>query len=560
MINNHGSTTMRNVPDVALTGDNVFVVYSNGISGSFGGTSCASPLWAGFIALVNQQAVANGQATVGFINPAIYTIGKGTNYATDFHDITTGSNTWSGSLTNFYAVPGYDLCTGWGTPAGQSLINALAPPTSPGITPTNGFNATGPIGGPFNITAQSFSLTNTGIASLNWSLINTSSWLNASPTSGTLAIGGQTNVMVSLNSYASNLTVGSYTADIWFTNQTAGVAQSRQFTLQVFDPLVITPTNGFTANGPVGGPFSTTSQIFSLANAGTTSLGWSLANTSSWLNASSTSGTLAAGSWTTVTVSLNPAVTNLAAGTCTASLFFTNLNNGDVQSRQFNLLIGGMIQNGGFETGDFSYWTLWGDTNTTFVYGGLKHSGNYGALLSTPDSLGYMSQTVMTVPGQKYLLSLWLDSPSRPGLGSQTTPNEFSIVWGGTNLFDQANISVTGWTNLQFIVTATTSSTVLQFGFLDNPWHLGLDDVSLWPWPIMVPSFQSVTQSSNTTWLHWTALAGLPYQLQYRTNLTQGSWINLGSVVTATNMVMTIPDVLGSDPQRYYRIQWTPTY
>jgi subtilase family serine protease len=58
MTTNHGSTTMRNVPDVALTADNVFVVYSNGISGSFGGTSCASPLWAGFIALVNQQAVS----------------------------------------------------------------------------------------------------------------------------------------------------------------------------------------------------------------------------------------------------------------------------------------------------------------------------------------------------------------------------------------------------------------------------------------------------------------------------------------------------------------------
>ena len=56
-----GSTTMRNVPDVALTGDNVYVVYNNGAVGIFGGTSCAAPLWAGLTALINQQAAAGGQ-------------------------------------------------------------------------------------------------------------------------------------------------------------------------------------------------------------------------------------------------------------------------------------------------------------------------------------------------------------------------------------------------------------------------------------------------------------------------------------------------------------------
>jgi subtilase family serine protease len=122
----HGSTIMRNVPDVALTADNVYVVCDNGESHICGGTSCAAPLWAGFTALVNQQAVAAGRPTVGFINPAIYAIGESTNYAADFHDITTGDNTSPGSPTNFYAVLGYDLCTGWGTPAGQNLINDLA--------------------------------------------------------------------------------------------------------------------------------------------------------------------------------------------------------------------------------------------------------------------------------------------------------------------------------------------------------------------------------------------------------------------------------------------------
>src|SRR5205814_793026 len=76
---NQGSTTMRNIPDVALTAHNVYVAYNNGGGGVFGGTSCAAPLWAAFMALVNQQATAAAGRTVGFLNPAIYAIGKGAN-------------------------------------------------------------------------------------------------------------------------------------------------------------------------------------------------------------------------------------------------------------------------------------------------------------------------------------------------------------------------------------------------------------------------------------------------------------------------------------------------
>ncbi|MGA2677804.1 MAG: protease pro-enzyme activation domain-containing protein [Sedimentisphaerales bacterium] len=124
MTANQGSTTMRNIPDVALTAENVFVLADNAPF-VVGGTSCAAPLWAGFTALVNQQRVAVGRPTIGFINPAVYSIGKGNNYSSCFHDITTGNNTSPSSPKKFYAVAGYDLCTGWGTPAGQNLINAL---------------------------------------------------------------------------------------------------------------------------------------------------------------------------------------------------------------------------------------------------------------------------------------------------------------------------------------------------------------------------------------------------------------------------------------------------
>ncbi len=120
---NGASTTLRNAPDVAMEAntDNYFCNVGYCTTGE-GGTSYAAPRWAAFMALVNQQAVSNGvYGGVGFINPAVYTIGAGSQYTTVFHDITIGSN---GGYTN---GSGYDLVTGWGSPKGQPLIDALAP-------------------------------------------------------------------------------------------------------------------------------------------------------------------------------------------------------------------------------------------------------------------------------------------------------------------------------------------------------------------------------------------------------------------------------------------------
>jgi subtilase family serine protease len=125
---NLGSVTLRDSPDVAAEAnfDNPTVVNGRFVTG-YGGTSFAAPRWAGFLALVNQQSVANGRGTVGFINPALYNIGVSSSYSSAFHDITSGSNPpAAGDGSGFNAVPGYDLVTGWGSPAGVGLINQLA--------------------------------------------------------------------------------------------------------------------------------------------------------------------------------------------------------------------------------------------------------------------------------------------------------------------------------------------------------------------------------------------------------------------------------------------------
>jgi pro-kumamolisin-like protein/putative Ig domain-containing protein len=157
MSTNHGSTTARDFPDVAMVGDTqMFFVYSNGITFSgIGGTSASSPLWSGFVALINQQAVKNGRPTMGFINPAIYGIGKtNPNYSTIFHDIKSGNNFNSASPTNFSCNPGYDLVTGWGSPNGQNMINALAPPTAPPTWIHNPFTEPNAIAGQDYLNAQ----------------------------------------------------------------------------------------------------------------------------------------------------------------------------------------------------------------------------------------------------------------------------------------------------------------------------------------------------------------------------------------------------------------------
>ncbi len=142
MAANHGSSIYRNGPDVAMVAQNLWIVYDNGLSGGSGGTSASAPLWAAFTALANQQAELYGIAGVGSLNPALYAIGAGANYATAFHDITTGNNTNSANPTNYFAVPGYDLCTGLGTPNGSNLINLLAVSSPPTVlftaNPTNG--------------------------------------------------------------------------------------------------------------------------------------------------------------------------------------------------------------------------------------------------------------------------------------------------------------------------------------------------------------------------------------------------------------------------------------
>jgi kumamolisin len=120
---NKGSTKYRNGPDVSANANFTFYTCADQkacLANEYGGTSFAAPMWAGFIALANEQLAAHGDSPVGFLNPTIYANNLTSLYGKDFHDIKAGT---SGS---YKAVVGYDLVTGWGSPK-AGLINTLAP-------------------------------------------------------------------------------------------------------------------------------------------------------------------------------------------------------------------------------------------------------------------------------------------------------------------------------------------------------------------------------------------------------------------------------------------------
>jgi uncharacterized repeat protein (TIGR01451 family) len=229
MTASQGSATMRNTPDVALTADNVYV-RANAADHNVGGTSCAAPLWAGFAALINQQAAATGKQPIGFINPIVYALGGQTNYTSAFHDITTGNNTSSRSPSRFYAVPGYDLCTGWGTPAGQPLIDALEPLVFV-LLPASATEGSGLLAGAGQVQLPSTPATNVTVQ------LTSSDPAQVQVPATVTILAGQTNANFDLTLLDDGLLKGTQTATI--TALVPGYG-SGLGTMQIYDEEVAT--------------------------------------------------------------------------------------------------------------------------------------------------------------------------------------------------------------------------------------------------------------------------------------------------------------------------------
>jgi subtilase family serine protease len=285
---NRGSTTLRNGPDVSANADFTFYVcadQSGCTANYYGGTSFAAPMWAGYIALANQQAAANGGPAVGFMNPSIYQFGVSSSYTTDFHDITSGNN-------GFPAVTGYDLDSGWGSPNGAALITALTGPATPS----------------FSISASPSSVSvvqgNTGTSTITTAALNgfnaaivlsatgqpTGVTVSFNPTS--IAAPGSGSSVLTLM-VASTAAPGTY--PITVTGTGGGVTQTTTVTLTVTGPtpnftIGASPTSITVSRGSSG-----TSTITTTVSGGFNSaVGLSASGVPSGINASFSPASIAA--------------------------------------------------------------------------------------------------------------------------------------------------------------------------------------------------------------------------------------------------------------------------
>ena len=232
------------------------------------------------------------------------------------------------------------------------------------------------------------------------------------------------------------------------------------------------------------------------------------------------------------------------------------LGNKKTSSRPFEI-IGPLVANGGFETGDFLGWDTNSLPGTNYMSGNPRfaHAGNFGLRMPLPGtSTGKLSQNLRTIPGGNYAISFWLNCDG-------VTPNGFAAVWNGTNLFNRANLPNLGWTNLQFTVPASASNTLVQFLFTNNAsGFFGLDDITAAQLTQPVITSVNVALKTNLVLTVANGLARATYWTLMGTNLTEPveDWVPVATNTLTANQNFTVNitnTVSTRVPQRYYIIQ-----
>jgi len=435
-----GSTTMRNIPDVALTADvQMFVIYNNGQGTSVGGTSAAAPLWAGFTALANQQAHSKGGNPVGFLNPTLYSL-EAPQYAASMHDIISGSN-------GFQTAPGYDLVTGWGSPAGQGLIDQLTGASSTpsfsisgtpaavsvlqgatassaiAITPLSGFSdsvALSVSGLPSGVTA-SFS----AASATTSSVLTLTASATAAPGATTVIVSGKSGTLTS--TFSLSVTVASPSSfTIAASPATIGLVQGNS----AKSTITLSPVNGFTGSVTLtvsGLPVGVTAALTRGTTANTESLSFSASATATVgivnVKVTGTSGditesatiALTVTSVATFSLTATPASVSVAQGGSAASSIAVSSQSGFSSPVAFTVsgLPAGV-------TAQFSAVTASGTSTLTFAASSSAASGPATVIVS-----GTSGTLIKTAP-------ISLTVTGTPSFTVGASPASVSVMAGGT--------------------------------------------------------------------------------------------------------------------------------
>ncbi len=580
MTANSGSTNYRNVPDVALTADSVYVAYDDGSSGGVAGTSCAAPLWAGFCALVNQQSVATSGTTVGFLNPALYAIAAGSNYNACFHDITTGNNIGTNTPGLFNAVTNYDLATGLGTPNGTNLINALAPSLLPYFqsqpanqTATNGANVV-------------FGATVGGSTPLSYQwLFNGTNLVNGS------GVSGATSNVLTLTSVTTNSS-GNYS--LFVTNEfgaktssvaTLTVGFAPAFTAQPTNLVVLSGSNAL-FNATVGGstPLSyqwlfngtnlvngsgvsgATSNVLTLTSVTTNSSGnYSLFVTNEFGAKTSSVATL--------TVGFAPAFTaqptNLVVLSGSNALFNATVGGSTPLSYQW-LFNGVNLVNGpGVSGATSNVLTLTAVTTNSSGNYNLFVTNEFGAKTSSVATLTVGFAPAFTARPTN-LVVLSGSNALFSAAVSGSTPLTYQWLFNGTNLVN--GLGVSGVTSNVLILTSVTTNSSGNYNlFVSNEFGINASsnavlDVNLSPTVVpqptnLVPIITSITANNDGSMtLNFSGAPGYTYVLESATNINSpANWMPIATNMLDTNGFGQFTDTQATNfPQQFYQLELPP--
>ena len=269
----------------------------------------------------------------------------------------------------------------------------------------------------------------------------------------------------------ADLSAGSYAFTATDTTSAGTSAASSAFDVTVADPppppdppaapVISTGVANSNESVTLKGTAPDGSTV-TVSDGGTSALGTATASsTGAW---SFTTADLSAGSYAFT------ATDTTSAGTSAASSAF------DVTvttpPRRSNL-----VANGNFATGNFTDWTLGGnDSNASspqlFIDTNAEGGSTYAVGMGSMGADGTLSQTIATTAGQTYTLSFWLQNEGSGG-------NDFAAIWKGQTLLSLTNAAKFGYTEYTYTVTATGSTTTLEFSAANNPSQWDLDNISL---------------------------------------------------------------------------------
>lgn len=134
-----------------------------------------------------------------------------------------------------------------------------------------------------------------------------------------------------------------------------------------------------------------------------------------------------------------------------------------------------LLANPGFESGNFSGWTLSGSKafeGVSPTFASLPESGSYSAFFGAVGAYNIISQDIPTTPGDTYDVTFWLDNSGGPFADAY-------LDWDSTTVLNIAPTAKFGWMEFGADVVATGTSTVVSFGFDQDPSYFNLDDTSV---------------------------------------------------------------------------------